>query len=289
MDPSPKRQRGQAAAIDPSPQHGPCRVPWPSAKRRVPWPSAKRGHACHSRHTASPRPVRLATALFAAAILALLLNAGCTPNADLRFTLSTDSRITLVSYKDPYFPEPIDIAFSECTYETDASGDLQITARQRQFVLATSDPSPAEYARESVAGRPSTAAADPLTALPLERILHIHVYWQPHPGVTFSNQTATTATIHYVVATQAGTASYTGTAFAYPTWRRDDTLELDLESANLQLDTATGDTPASLGPARLTGKLFARRDPFRTVDLMRQADQHAAGTPLAEPARTEPD
>jgi hypothetical protein len=184
--------------------------------------------------------------LMAAAALLLFLNAGCAVNSG--------SRIALVSYKDPYFPESSDISLTECTYEADASGDLQITAR-------------------------CTAAA-PNVEGPLERIIYLHVYWQPHPGKTFSNSTTTTATIHYVVATRTGSAAYTGTGFAYPTKRRGNELEVDIESGNMQLDASTGATPEALGITRLTGKLFARNNPYRTVDLMRQAELLASGVPL---------
>jgi hypothetical protein len=244
-----------------------ARVPYPSA--RAPCPSAKRGHALAAEPIRRPFASRHLT-FIAAAALSALVNAACAPNSgslfklnlgspfklssDSLFGLNPVSGITLVSYKDPYFPEPIDVPLNECTYQKDPRGDLQIVARD------------------------AAAALD--TAGPLERLLHIHVYWQPYPGKTFSNSSTTTATIRYIVATREGTVTYTGTGFAYPAKRSGDGLEIDLESANLQLDTSTGTAPEMLGLSRLTGKLFARHDPHRTVDLMRQVDLLAAGNTL---------
>ncbi len=178
------------------------------------------------------------------AILGLgLASAGCA---------SITSRVTVVSYKDPYFPEPTAISLYDCAYWNDGSGDLHVAAR---------------------GSGPYTASATG----PIERILYVHVYWRPHPGVTFANETTTTATIRYVVATRNGAAMYTGTGFAYPKKPSGGQLEIDIESANLQLDSITGEGPEVLGVSRLTGTMIARCDPHLAVDLMRESELLATG------------
>lgn len=158
------------------------------------------------------------------------------------------SAIELVSYRDPLFPRTYDVTFDTCVYRVDADGDLHIAARAQ---------------RGGDDG-------------PITQLLHVHVFWQPRPGITFANETTTTATVRYAVVTPAGTAAYVGTAFVYPR-RRGAGLEAQVERGQLQLDSVAGEVPEILGAARFSGTLHAQEDEPAATDLIRALELHAAG------------
>jgi hypothetical protein len=172
------------------------------------------------------------------AVVLLAGLAGCT-------TVKPDSRVELVSYQDPYFPETFDVHMSECVYRKDASGDLHVVGR--------------------------ATAHDPEHG-PLVQYLHVHVYWKPRPGKTYANASAATAVLRYLVLTDDGAAVYDGTGFAYPKRMRGGKLTLDIEAARLHLKSQRGDVPDVLGDARVNGRLRAQVEPAETTDLLRTID-----------------
>ena len=165
----------------------------------------------------------------------------------------SSSTIELVSYKDPYFPEPYTVEFSQCAYQLDACGDYHFVGR------AT---------REPVEGGSG----------PITQLLYVHLFWKPHPGKTFANKTSNDATIRYAIVTDSGVAVYAGTGFVYPKRKRfGSRVVARLERARLHLESLVGQAPELLGDARLTGKLVAKQDPNLTVDVRRELELHAAG------------
>ena len=160
------------------------------------------------------------------------------------------SEIELISYKDPYFPEPYTVVFDECAYRQDADGDLHIVGR-------------------------ASVEPDDYQAGPLTQLIYVHVFWQPKPGVTFANATTTTAIIRYVIVSADGTATYSGTGFTCPKSRKGRQLQVPIEAANLRLESRFGDAPEWLGDARLSGVLWAEEDAHTAVDLMRALELHA--------------
>lgn len=171
-------------------------------------------------------------------LLLLALCCGCSSGA---------SRLELVSYKDPYFPERYTLVLDECAYDVDAGGDYHIVGR-------------------------SSDQPDP-DAGPVEQLLHVHLFWRPRPGKTHDNPTSVDAVIRYVIATHDGLAVYSGTGFIYP--KRDrvsDTIRAAVENARLRLVEQRGQPPDLLGEARLTGTLAARDDANAAVNLMRTLD-----------------
>ena len=168
--------------------------------------------------------------LVLAALGALLTGCGLKPSV-----------VQLVSYKDPYFPEPYRVELRDCTYRIDASRDVHVIARAAH----DSDEATTQY-------------------------LHLHVYWRPHPGKTPADATTSDATLRYVVASENGVAVYTGTGFALLRRRWGDRLEVALESARLHLTSKTGDLPDPLGETRISGKLWARADAAATVAVDRE-------------------
>ncbi len=159
--------------------------------------------------------------------------------------------LEFTSYQDPYFPQRFRVAFDQCVYHVDGSGDIHIAGR-------------AETAADG--------AADAITSL-----LHIHVYWRPRPGATFVNPTGMSATVRYVEHSAAGTAVYGGTGFVYPRTLRDNTLLAQIDSGTLAVDSTTGRPAERIGDARLRGRLRARRDAYQTLDLMRTIKLHVGG------------
>ena len=176
-------------------------------------------------------------------ILLFALPAGCHRSA---------SQIELTSYKDPYFPEPFHVSFDDCTYRIDAGGDIDIAA-------------------EATTATPDQAGS-------ITQLLHVHVFWQPRPGVTFANKNTSDATIRYIVVTPRGMASYRGTGFVLPKWKRHK-LHASIESANLRLEAQRGDVSELFGDARLQGRLNPRQDEHATVERMRALDLHANEQP----------
>ena len=164
------------------------------------------------------------------------------------------SELELISYKDPYSPEHYRLELTQCAYRVDAGGNLHIVGR------ASSD---------THEGNPGKVT----------QFLHARLFWQPKPGRTFANSTTTDATIRYVIITPTGAAVYSGTGFVYPRRQRGEILIADLERACLRLEAQVGDAPAVLGDAHLSGTLVAREDAHAAVDLIRQLEQHAAGSP----------
>jgi hypothetical protein len=168
-----------------------------------------------------------------AVVVAMVALAGCAP-----------SRVQVVSFQDPYFPERYPIELEEAFYDLGPTGDLYIVARHI---------GPGEHGAT-------------------HHYLNLHVFWPPRPGKTPAESSTTDAVVQYVVATELGAAVYEGTGFVYGPVERQGTLELDLESSQLRLTSRTGNMPDVLGPARLTGKLIAKHDEPLAADRQREAE-----------------
>ncbi|MGD8450992.1 MAG: hypothetical protein PVJ57_04170 [Phycisphaerae bacterium] len=185
-----------------------------------------------------------AAAAIALLAAGLLLSVGCHRPACV---------LELRSYQDPYFPETYRLPLDRCVCRDDVSGNRDII------------------------GTATHPTADPKQP-PITQYLHVHLFWQPKPGVTFSNETSVNATIRYLVVTPTGSALYVGTGFVYPKRRRWGRLIAEVETARLHLEEQVGMPPEVLGDTRLSGTLVAREDSAATVDLMHELDLH-----LAEP------
>jgi hypothetical protein len=154
------------------------------------------------------------------------------------------STVQLVSYKDPYFPEKVHVSLSGGAYWTDASGDIH------------------------AAGRGTHESKDGTTT----HYLCVHMFWNPKPGKTHAEQSMTDATLRYCVATDHGVVVYTGTGFVFPKKALGGGLEITIESAQLRLESRSGDLPDLFGNTRLNGTLLARSDPEAAANLIRDAE-----------------
>lgn len=158
------------------------------------------------------------------------------------------SAVTFVSYKDPYFPEPYRVAFKDCAYWIDAGGDIHAVGRATQ---------------ETESGT-------------LTQYLHVRLFWRPKPGKTFTNSTATDATLRYVVAGDNGTVTYAGTGFAFPKQKFGGAMEFGIESGYLRIESHTGEVPDLFGDTRLSGTFVAHKDAGTAANMIRDAQLLAA-------------
>lgn len=157
------------------------------------------------------------------------------------------SRLELKSLKDPYFPEYFAVELPTCAYRVTNSGDIHLAGR-------------------------TNAATDRLADGEYGQYVHVHIYWTPRPGKTHANPSATNATLRYVVTSNEGVAVYSGTGFVYPKKLRDGRMRVDIESARLMPESTSGALGDFLGPARLTGRLFAAEDAACAALVAREMD-----------------
>lgn len=158
---------------------------------------------------------------------------------------SADVQVT--SFKDPYFPEPMSVHYGAAGYWCGPDCDMHIVAR-------TESP-----------GAPGESA--------IRQYLYARTVWSPNPGLTTTDSTALNAVIRYVVATGSGTIEYKGDGFVFFSGKATDTLDFAIESAILELDSTTGDTPEIVSPARLTARIHAPRDDGRVARWLREMDR----------------
>lgn len=184
---------------------------------------------------------------------------GCAPRA---------TTIDLVSYKDPYFPEPYYVKFDECVHRVGPGGD--------HFLIA----------------RATSKDAD----IPVRHYFDVSVYWRPRPGKTPTHSSTMDAVLRYAVVTPSGCALYRGNGFVY---LRQDALTHawigKLESGHLRLESSTGSLGAAattsapatvtpheiLGDSRVSGQFVAKDDANRAVDLLRELNVTTAASSAA--------
>lgn len=182
----------------------------------------------------------LGAALLGAAVVAVLQ--GCAP---------AHSRVEVVSYRDPYFPETFVMRPTTCTYRTDTGGDVHI--------LASAQHNDAEQVRNEY--------------------LHVRIYWQPRLGTTWADSSTSNALLEYAVAEADGLAIYRGTGFVFAEQLRDGRIEANIESARLQLDRTQGNLPDFLGAAALSGHLLAKHDDYAAAQTLREMELLASRVP----------
>ena len=101
----------------------------------------------------------------------------------------------------------------------------------------------------------------------------IRMFWQPLPGRTPIDSTATNATIHYMIfpgddGKLAGV--YSGAGFVYPNqYPGDKSFTGSVWQSNLLLRDATDGFKDLLGPAQLQGTFTAKRDDTRVTAMIR--------------------
>jgi len=188
------------------------------------------------------------TGLWAALAVGLVAGAGCQrPGAALR-----------VQPVDPPLLVPYELELSECVFQRTAHGDLNIVGYGRSVSRATG-------------GR--------------EVYLHAHVFWRPHPGVSFADPSGTNALLRYVVVHDDLVVAYEGSGFVYvPRQKRPrpgQAVAARVERALLRRVTTPAAPPDPEGweyPTllELTATLPAGDDGPRALRLRREIDLHVA-------------
>jgi hypothetical protein len=99
-------------------------------------------------------------------------------------------------------------------------------------------------------------------------VVHLDLLWSPKPGATPMDRSATNISIRFVVFADGEVGVYGGAGFALPDGDAGGaTLSLVLRDATLTLLDSTDGFNDLLSPARLTGRLTARRNERRTQQM----------------------
>jgi hypothetical protein len=106
------------------------------------------------------------------------------------------------------------------------------------------------------------------------QILHVDLLWEPMPGRTPIDPSATNASLRLVIIADGEVGLYGGAGFAMPSGSLDGkSVTLTLRDASLQLLDATPGFRDLLSPAEMTGTFTARRDEKKTQQLNQAASQ----------------
>ncbi len=100
------------------------------------------------------------------------------------------------------------------------------------------------------------------------QVLHIELLWEPKPGATPMDSSATNASIRHIVIAGGEVGVYGGAGFASPRGKPGKPrLTISLRDASLTLLEASAGFTDLLSPARLTGRFTAVHDPRKSREL----------------------
>jgi hypothetical protein len=98
--------------------------------------------------------------------------------------------------------------------------------------------------------------------------LHVQLLWQPKPGSTPLDESATNISISHVIVSSGEIGVYAGGGFAIPRGEPgDDRLSLALRDASIELSDSTDGFVDLLSPARMTGSVTATLDDSAALAL----------------------
>jgi hypothetical protein len=105
-------------------------------------------------------------------------------------------------------------------------------------------------------------------------IMHIELLWKPKAGYTPIDSDATNASIRFVVISHGEMGLYAGAGFALPDGDlTEDTVEIAIKDASLQLIESTPGFNDLLSPAQLTGTFTATKNDKMTRQMNMAASQ----------------
>lgn len=94
------------------------------------------------------------------------------------------------------------------------------------------------------------------------QVMHVELLWRPKPGATPLEDSATNASIRYIIFSGGEVGIYAGAGFARLRGKPGDaTFQLVIRDASVRLIESTEHFADLLTPGRLTGSLNARLDP----------------------------
>lgn len=161
---------------------------------------------------------------------------------------SNVTRFEVIDYSpeaDPvhYFQE-----FDECYYRVDGEGNIDIVARRR--------------------GGPTNRVDD----RPVQ-VVHMRTIYQSVPGQTPVERTMTNATVSYIIMDHGAGVSFDGAGFLLCTIHRNGReLTATLEESTLRPMRRLGaGAPQIFERPRVTGRIYARLDPRRTLRILNES------------------
>ena len=152
-------------------------------------------------------------------------------------------------------------------------GSLQIRSLSEEPVTLSFHAVEACYSHD-----PAGGTSFWLTDVPVEKltsgkvaygqVIHVELLWEPKPGKTPIDRTATNASIRWVVVSEGEVGVYGGAGFIMPHGSPgDDSLKLSIHEASLTLQESTEGFRDLLTPAELTGDFTVTLDPRRARKL----------------------
>ena len=192
----------------------------------------------------------LATAL----VLAALLAGGCAYIDTARHWVggfSTGADVTRISPKANYIP----MTFSHSVCGEDPYVDTSVWMTDI----------PAEMLSQE--------------SMPDGQILHVEMLFQPRPGWTPIDSTATNLSIRYIVIADGEVGIYEGGGFGYPVGTgRSSSMTLSIEQASLDLTRSTDGFVDLLSPAELSGTFSGPCDNTEVERVRNIVNQHMTNT-----------
>lgn len=166
--------------------------------------------------------------------------------------------------------------FPAASVQTTASGDYHV-------VLVNDGVQ--QSLRRTEPGEP----LQPVDLLPVQQIVHIHVFWRPMRGAKPDNPSATNAAIDwYFVGTgdqgPTDVLHYQGAGFVTVRGAQGEEAAVNIRSGTLRLANATqGMRDPFDGAARVAGKFLADPDPASVRHVLDRID-HLSAIPATRPA-----
>jgi hypothetical protein len=172
------------------------------------------------------------------------------------------------------------MAINACTALKGSAGDLRAISLTDQSAMLPLRFVTAFYAPDRNGSTTVMLADAPLEKFlesPPEQgqILHVELLWNPLPGRTPMDPSATNASLRLIVFVQGEVGIYSGAGFALPFSdpAAGKTLSLTLRDATLQLEESTAGFRDVLGATQMTGSLTAAKDEKKTRLLNQAASQ----------------
>ena len=167
-----------------------------------------------------------------------------------------------------------------CSGWRDASGDLRTVSLTDQSATLPSRFIVGFFAPDRD-GSTSFMLADAPVEQYLEsapqtgQILHIELLWDPLPGRTPMDSSATNVSLRLIIFAEGEVGIYSGAGFALPYSdpNESNTLTIAIRDATLQLEESTPGFSDLLGAAQMTGTCTVKRDEKKTRQLNRAASQ----------------
>ena len=115
--------------------------------------------------------------------------------------------------------------------------------------------------------------------MPDGQILHVEMLFQPRPGWTPIDSTATNLSIRYIIITDGEVGIYEGGGFGYPVGTgRSRSMTLSIDQASLDLTRATEGFVDLLSPAELSGTFSGPCDTTEVERIRNIVNQHMTNT-----------